>query len=186
MKKHLRVHFNQMMDLQSTQNPDVYFVDRGIGNPVQIFPDLIEINKVTLEFSQNLEKRILYTLSVTTDVQSCIGQPVPQDFSFEFGLPEKAAESDVVINEVLFNPADDGVDFVEIYNRSEKIIDIKELKLGTIEVNQFEPNDTSFKSVPNESALLLSGKILVLTKDPVKVQEPMFHRAVSQVRVPVE
>jgi hypothetical protein len=172
--KTFEIHFNQSMDEQSMTNHASYFVDRGIGNPIQANSEGVDLNKVIIEFSQSLEKRKLYTLTLKGDIRSCIGQPVPEDFSIQFGIPEKADASDVVINEVLFNPVDDGVDFVEIYNRSEKIIDIKDLELGTIEVNQFEPNDTVFKSVSDENALLLSGNYLVLTKDPVKVQEQYF------------
>jgi hypothetical protein len=170
-KNTLEVYFNQLMDETTILNADAYSVDRGIGHPVQVSPGNQDMNMVVAEFSESLEVRILYTLTVTDDVQSCIGQPVPAGFEITFGIPEDAETNDVVINEVLFDPADDGVDFVEIYNRSEKIIDIKDLKLGTIEINQFEPNDTVFKSVTDENALLLSGSYVALTIDPVKVQE---------------
>lgn len=169
--KTFEVSFNQWMDEQTIINPAAYAVDRGVGNPVNAYTDGLNTDRVILEFSEPLEKRILYTLSLTTDLKSCIGQPVSQDTEILFGIPEAADQNDVVINEVLFNPADDGVDFVEIYNRSDKIIDLKELMLGTIEINQFEPNDTVLKSVSAENALLLSADYLVLTTDPFKVKE---------------
>ena len=168
------VYFNQQMDESTLLNTEAYSVDRGIGHPILVNPGNPDMNMVVIEFSESLELRNLYTLAVTGDIQSCIGQPVPVGFEITFGIPEDAENNDVVINEVLFNPADDGVDFVEIYNRSEKIIDIKDLKLGTIEINQFEPNDTVFKSVSDENALLLSGSYLSLTTDPMKVQEQYF------------
>jgi hypothetical protein len=141
---------------------------------VNASPDAIEKNKVILEFTKPLETRKLYTLTLSNEIQSCIGQTIPVGFSFLFGIPEKPITSDVVINEVLFNPADDGVDFVEIYNRSLKIIDVKDLKLGTIDVKQFQPNDTVYKTISYENELLLSGNYLVLTKDPMKVQQQYF------------
>ena len=91
--------------------------------------------------------------------------------SFQFGIHEPADKNEIVINEVLFNPADNGVDFVEIYNNSEKIIDLADLLLGEVNVNQFEPNDTLYKSVANESGLMFTGDYTVLTKDPGKVKE---------------
>lgn len=172
--KTFKVHFNQMMDEQSLLNPASYIVDRGIGNPFQTFTDGVDMELVILEFSQQLETRTLYTLTLNGNIQSCIGQAVPSNFEILFGIPEDAVSNDVVINEVLFNPADDGEDFVEIYNRSEKIIDLKDLMLGAIEVNQLEPNDTAFKSVSDENALLLPGTYIVLTNDPLKVQEQYF------------
>ena len=42
-----------------------------------------------------------------------------------FALPEQGLSKDIIINEVLFNPLNGGVDFVEIYNNSNKFIDLK-------------------------------------------------------------
>ncbi|MBM3435753.1 MAG: hypothetical protein FJY07_05995 [Bacteroidetes bacterium] len=169
-----KVSFNQVMDGQSLSDPSHYLVDRGIGNPHAIVIDSADLSKVILEFIQELEKRKVYTLTVTGDLKSCIGQPVQDQNGFVFGIPEMAGMNDIVINEVLFNPADDGEDFVEIYNRSEKIIDLREIMLGTIEINQLEPNDTVFKTVSEENALLLSNSFLVLTPDELKVKEQYF------------
>jgi len=121
-----------------------------------------------------LETRILYELSVSSDVRSCIGDPVPDGFYIEFGVAEPAFKGDIIINEVLFNPIDDGVDFVEIYNNSEKIIDISDLFLGTVDENQFEPNDTVYKTVSDENRLSMTNQFLVLTKDQNKVQKQYF------------
>jgi hypothetical protein len=169
-----KVYFNQIMDEQSILIPSNYTIDKGIGNPGHIYIDGSGKNKVILEFDQPLLTKTIYTLTVSSGIKNCIGIAIPDYYSFEFGIAENAAKNDIVINEVLFNPVDDGVDFVEIYNNSEKIIDLKDLFLGTIDVNQFEPNDTTYKSVSEESGLMLMGNYLVLTKDPNKVKGQYF------------
>lgn len=44
---------------------------------------------------------------------------------------EPILPGDIVINEVMFNPKENGSDYVEIYNNSAKIIDLKRLKLAS-------------------------------------------------------
>ena len=66
------------------------------------------------------------------------------------------------------------MDFVEIVNISEKIINPGDLKLGSIDENQFEPNDTIYKYISEEWGLLLPEDYLVLTKDPDKVKSQYF------------
>jgi hypothetical protein len=162
------------MDEETLMDPSNYSINYGIGIPNQVDIDPLESNKVLLHLSNNLETRILYELSVSSEVRSCIGAPVPDGFYIQFGVAESAGQADIIINEVLFNPIDDGVDFVEVYNNSEKIIDIADLYLGTVEENQFEPNDTVYKTVSEESKLSLTGQFLVLTKDQNKVKNQYF------------
>jgi len=170
----LEVNFNQFMDEETLIEPFYYSVDNEIGNPINVFLDGIEMNKVLLEFASELETRILYKLIVSEDMKSCIGAPVPEDFYLQFGIAEPAEKGDIVINEVLFNPIDDGVDFIEIYNNSEKIIDVSDFYLGTVDVNQFEPNDTVYKTISEESKLSLTEDFLVLTKDQNKVKSQYY------------
>jgi hypothetical protein len=42
-------------------------------------------------------------------------------------MPEKLEATDILINEILFNPKPYGSDFVEIYNNSNKIIDLQKI-----------------------------------------------------------
>ncbi len=170
----IEVYFNQLMDEETLIESSYYSVDNGIGNPDEVTIDVLESNKIILYFSNPLETRILYQLTVSSDVKSCIGSPVPNGFYIEFGVAEPAHKGDILINEVLFNPIDDGVDFVEIYNNSEKIVDISDLYLGTVEENQFEPNDTIYKTVSEENRLSMTNQFLVLTKDQNKVQNQYF------------
>ncbi|MCD4790903.1 MAG: lamin tail domain-containing protein [Bacteroidales bacterium] len=165
------VTFNQIMDRESILSETNYYVDKSVGNPESVILSDSNINKVILTFSNPLQKRRVYTLYVENPVYNCVGLEIITNSSFRFGIHEPADKNEIVINEVLFNPADNGVDFVEIYNNSEKIIDLADLLLGEINVNQFEPNDTVYKSVADESGLMFTGDYTVLTKDPGKVKE---------------
>ncbi|ASB49333.1 lamin tail domain-containing protein [Alkalitalea saponilacus] len=58
------------------------------------------------------------------------GNPLHSSSKVRFGLPVGATEQDIVINELLYDPPTGGEDFVELYNRSDKIIDISSLYLA--------------------------------------------------------
>jgi hypothetical protein len=51
---------------------------------------------------------------------------------FLFGLPSKAEKGDILFNELFFNPADDGYDYLELVNVSEKILDASDLYLASV------------------------------------------------------
>jgi hypothetical protein len=64
-----------------------------------------------------------YSISISS-VSDCNGN-VMEPVTLSVILPEEAIRNDIVINEVLFNPRPTGSDFVEIYNRSGKYINLK-------------------------------------------------------------
>ena len=91
--------------------------------------------------------RILLNVLRGDTVIVTLPQPLPQDVAYTFELIGTFCEAnflseytvfvasetdfnDVVINEILFNPKPDGVDFVEIYNRSGKTINLQHWRLG--------------------------------------------------------
>lgn len=172
--KTMRVYFNQAMDHWSCVNPQTYYVDKTIGFPTSAVSADSSRSSVLLTFDKALLKRTIYTLSIEQPLLNCKGSELLSGSEFRFGISEPAEKNDVVINEVLFNPAGGGVDFVEIFNRSEKIIDLATLKLGNLSMNSFGGFDTSYKSVTADNQLLLEGEYLVLTTNPTKVQEQYY------------
>lgn len=67
---------------------------------------------------QNQEHQI-----VLQEVSDCEGNT--QSINLSFIVPATAEKGDLVLNEVLFNPVDGGQDFVEIYNNSDKYLDLQ-------------------------------------------------------------
>lgn len=68
---------------------------------------------------------------VAKTIRDCTGNQILECCqAADFAIPERADSLDVVINEVLFNPRTNGVDFVEIVNISEKYIDARDLAIA--------------------------------------------------------
>ncbi len=67
----------------------------------------------------------------------------------QFTLPEQAIAGDVVINEVLANPLNGGQDFIELYNRSSKVIDLKDWQIA----NFYNDTISNLKTISNHFIL---------------------------------
>lgn len=85
-------------------------------------------------------------------------------------VEEKPAEpilpGEIVINEVMFNPKENGSDYVEIYNNSAKTIDLKRLKLAS-RTDDLEL--TQVYQLTGSKQLFEPGNYLALTKDTTGV-----------------
>lgn len=114
------------------------------------------LSKVNLELVSDIESGTKYTLT-SNSIRDCTGNLISSnDNELSFYLPEEAKPSDIVINEVLFNPRVGGVDFIELYNQSQRPINLK--KWSLVGSNSFEP-------ISNQNLLLLPGTYSVLSKD---------------------
>lgn len=112
------VYFDEEI-LSSTLSTTVFTIDNGIGNPIAIIVEGSIINSVTLLLSTPISSSILYTLTVS-DISDCSGNIIMLGNTIQFGISEETFPGDIVINEVLFNPATGGYDYVELYNNSKK------------------------------------------------------------------
>lgn len=89
-------------------------------------------NAVDLRLGSALRAGVVYRLEIADSICDCAGRWVPLGEGIFFGLDDAPSYNDLVINEILFDPPDgDDADFVEIYNRSSKIIDLKKVKIGS-------------------------------------------------------
>lgn len=115
-----------------------------------------EIEIVLLD---SLTRRTVYTISIA-GIRDCAGNRI-SEARLEFGVAEAADSGDVVVSEILFNPRTGGADFVELYNRSEKFLQLEGWQLS---------NESDGVSLP--AFLLHPGRWVALTEDPVAV---MWH-----------
>jgi Lamin Tail Domain len=100
------------------------------------------LTEIKIELGQPLVLRQLYTLQVAK-LRDCAGNFIqPKLNQLSFALPEEADSLDIVINEILFNPRPNGVDFVEVYNRSAKYINLGNHKIANYENGEIKNTKT--------------------------------------------
>jgi hypothetical protein len=114
---------------------------------------------IDLRLTQPLRSGTLYSLSVTS-VFDCSGNQQAGIQQTTFALPERAKHGDVVVNELLFNPSADGVDFVEIFNASPKYISLNGWAIGSLD------DDRNLSKIRiDQDVVLRPGGYLALTPD---------------------
>ena len=128
----LTLHFNHQMDIEGMQNAAAY----------QVAPDpvLTEINVLDdrataqLIYGQAFSPDTSYMLTITDTIQDCAGAFIPLDTPFEILVPEEAEPYDIVFSEIMPDPTPaiglPGYEYVELYNRSDKIILLQNWKLS--------------------------------------------------------
>jgi hypothetical protein len=121
----------------------------------------VSLRQIRLKINQSLSVGILYHLKIE-NLRDCNANLIQPEFDeVDFALPEKAESSDLLINEVLFNPKPNGVDFIEIYNRSLKYIDLKNWNLANVENSEAKNK----KSITTQNFIIAPFSYLVFTED---------------------
>lgn len=119
------------------------------------------LREVKLALGVSLAARVRYLLTIS-NLQDCSGNFIQDGFNkMELALPEPALPGDVLINEVLYNPRSGGVDFVEIFNASDKYLNLKNWVLGNYE-NELLSN---IRILSSSDVLFSPNAYLAVTSD---------------------
>jgi hypothetical protein len=126
----LRVHFTKTLTEDVLNNAELFRTDPyiNIQKISEVPPNFASLD---IRFAEALQHGICYQLHLSGVMQDCGGNrySVQEDVPFGVAVPPK--RDDLVINEILTNPLDGkAADYLEIYNRSEHIIDLKDIKVG--------------------------------------------------------
>ncbi|MCJ0741174.1 lamin tail domain-containing protein [Pedobacter montanisoli] len=126
----IQIDFDKKLAAHTAINISNYVMNNGVGTPVSI--ELVEplYKTVMLTFEKDLTKGIEYTLTCS-NLTNCSGAEMQQGRNAsKFFYAKDILPNSILISEVLFNPKVRGAEFVEIYNNTEHILDLKDLKIG--------------------------------------------------------
>ena len=160
----VRLFFSGKLHPAYVRSTSAYLVDGrpGTDSVMELCPDWCSVR---LHLLQPLQPKELHEMQVAAPLCDCDSQPVVSE-PVRFGLLEQPDSLDLVINEVLSHPKAGGVPFVEIYNRSDKLLDLKQLRLSTVKSDG--SLDTG-KRVAADGWPLFPGEYACLCKDAEKV-----------------
>ena len=126
----LRVHFSKTLSANVKENTGLFYTKPTL-NILSINEVPPEFSSIDIQFETAIQTNTVYTLFLSGTFSDCGGNSYQINDQLPFGRSSLPAPFDLVINEILTNPLDDeNADYVEIYNRSDHIIDLKEVKIG--------------------------------------------------------
>ncbi|MDR0206713.1 MAG: lamin tail domain-containing protein [Bacteroidales bacterium] len=158
------VFFNPLVTLQ------LFKIDKKIE--ISSVSEVPPSNKILQIHLQNpIKPNVMYSLTMKEPVWDCAHNPVECNKIYRFALPTPPLPFDVVINETLFNAKDNTrAEFVELYNRSQKVIDLASLRIGS---GGIEFPDKSAIAV-SSGFLLFPGEYAVLCRHKIITEEQYY------------
>ena len=157
----IQIRFSEGMDIDAAQIETNYTITPAVSIvSANVVPS--DRSTVTLALANALQPSILYKLVFKPGLTDCSGNPVNVTDTIVLGIPEAPHEGDIVVNEILFNPASGGSRFVEFYNQSNRIFNWKDFFI----VNY--SNGTDVEAI-GQDRLFLPGEIVVFTPSPTDI-----------------
>ena len=162
---HILLVFSETLDSLQASAKENYTCDGIAVDIAEPQPPLF--NTVQLKLNAALAKEKIYTLQVK-NVADCSGGMIGNESFSKVGLAQMPALSDIIINEILFNPPADGADYIEFYNRSNHIVNAKTLYVAG---RNASGNLSTLTQVSTDDILIFPGDFIVVTDDAAIVKQ---------------
>lgn len=167
----ITLYFNERTDSATASNVANYTIDNGIGTPVYAIPIGPLFQNVKLVLGSPLQPKIIYTCNVS-GIKDCAGNLIDNPNQARFGIPEIIGSGDLVINEIMYDPISGSEEFIELVNRSEKILDLKSLKTANFDTITGTPLNT--KTITTEGYLIFPGEYVVISKNGKSIRDNYY------------
>jgi hypothetical protein len=158
----IQLLFNEPMSAATIIDANNYVTSMG-AVPINVAITDMENTSVLLTFTNKFTNGLVYKLYIS-DISDCSSLPLPQETSIRFGLEDTLTPTNIIINELLFNPWNDGYDFVELYNNGESIINLNKLNICALDPQTSIPVET--EKISEDPYLLFPGDYIVISEEP--------------------
>lgn len=157
--------FDQPIDSSFASKIQNFKIDHGLSIVSSATIPLF-FEKVLVVTSQALKKDSVYSIELK-GIIDCYGNEVESTFTIKTGIAVEPSKADLVINEILFNPKPNGVDYLEIYNASDKIFDASRISLAN---RNAAGVISSIRSLSGQRWMILPGDYLAVCEEPKLVE----------------
>jgi hypothetical protein len=158
---YLQVYFDEGMDSTSLANALISISPSLTTSAIYVLES--SPTMMTLQFVENIQPSLTYSITIE-NVSDCWMNSTSLTGSFI--LPEAPVTGDIILNEIMFDPLTGGSDWIEVYNTSNKVIDLKNWV-----ISNFDNDTISNPKTVGETYLLKPSHYAVLGKDSTFVKQ---------------
>jgi Lamin Tail Domain len=163
-KKTLEIEFDKALN-RNVNNSIFYFQKDSVSIENLEFTTKFQLyNRLKITFKKELTDSILYRFIVKNTLKNCnLSLNMTQNDTLLLQNAKTIDNKDtILINEVLVNPQTGGSRYLEIFNKSKKVIDVKDFSVSA---------DSVLKKLTGaDGYLLFPNTFLVLADNPLDVQ----------------
>lgn len=158
----LQLTFNELIENSDLQNLEfsmttAFEIDNIVVNGTYS-------NQVILTFEDDFQTNVVYSFSIS-NLSDCSGNVA--NINGTFVLTDLAETGDIVVNEILFNPLTGGSDYVELYNNSDKFINLKDWNMASLSNGA----PANYRIISSQNLIFEPHTYLALTVDSVQVKQ---------------
>lgn len=157
---HLYIEINRWLDSAGLA-PHLQLSIQPALTGVQWFIAGIENQLLVITTPQLLDTQSIYAVEVK-GIADCTSTS-HAELTGRFGLPSALLPGDVIFNEVMCHPATGSAEYIELYNRSAKVIDLQGLYLSKVKENGTTGELIRLTENPR---LLMPGEYVVISRAP--------------------
>ncbi len=178
----IEIHYDEVPEASEASSILNYTINDG-NAVIEARAKTEDESTYVLKLTHPMQRQIIYKLK-TSNISDCTGNKMQNTNEINFGIGEEIRKGELLINELLFNPAYGQYDYIELFNNSNKIISLSNLKLAQNDLITSEIKSTSTITV--EKRVVCPGEYLVISESTSFMHnyKNFSHRCAIQTNIP--
>jgi hypothetical protein len=165
--KRIQIHFSEEMAHESLSGLSNYTLNGELQTKEIQFPKL-NFTELILIFDDAFDAAQIYNLSISENLTDIAGNKLSGKRNYAFSLPQQIEAGDLIINEILSSAKDNGSEYLELYNRTNKWLDASALYLVKASFEQTEIKDEPIRLSSYKQLIApYSYQVLTISKEGV-------------------
>ena len=156
----IEICFNESLNPFTLIDTTSYIPEGEKIKPVQIDPIPPIYSSVMISYSEIFTRGIIYSIRPAESISDCAGNKLNSGTRIKYGIPSAVHFLDVLISEVLFDPITGCPEYIELFNASDSLLELSDLRIFIAEEGRGSGN-----MISSDPVLFFPGEYIAITKN---------------------